>query len=69
LGNTEFKFQVKPEAGIYQILVTQLRLTLKHGDKRRITLEADTKNNHQAAYDLLAELSLTDFFVATSVVG
>lgn len=63
IGNAEFKFTVEPESGIDEILVTQLRLTLKHGSKRRITLEADTKNNPQAVYDLLAELNPPVFFV------
>ncbi|MDD5580049.1 MAG: hypothetical protein PHY16_12320 [Methylobacter sp.] len=57
LADAEFKFQVEPESGIEQIEVTQLRLTLKHGSKRRIVLEADTKNNTQAVYDLLEKLS------------
>ncbi len=52
-----------PESAIDEILVTQLRLTLKHGSKRRITLEADTKNNPQAVYDLLAKLNLPAYFV------
>ncbi len=63
IGNAEFKFTIEPESGIDEILVTQLRLTLKHGSKRRITLEADTKSNSQAVYDLLAELNLPAYFV------
>lgn len=68
LSNTEFKFQVEPESGIDQIMVTQLRLTLKYGSKRRITLEADTKNNPLAVYDLLDELDPPDFFVTQTRV-
>ncbi len=63
IGSTEFKFTIEPESGIDEILVTQLRLTLKHGSKRRITLEADTKNNPQAVYDLLAKLNLPAYYV------
>ena len=63
IGDAEFKFKIEPESGIDEILVTQLRLTLKHGSKRRITLEADTKNNPQAVYDLLAELNPPAYFV------
>jgi hypothetical protein len=63
LGDAEFSFQVEPESGIEQIVVTQLRLTLKHGSKRRITLEADTKNNTQAVYDLLETLHPPAYFV------
>ncbi len=63
IGNAEFEFKIEPDSGIDQILVTQLRLTLKHGSKRRISLEADTKNNPQAVYDLLAELNPPAYFV------
>ena len=68
LGDVEFKFQVEPESGIEQIVVTQLRLTLKHGPKRRITLEADTKNNPQAVYDLLEKLSPPAYFITQTRV-
>ena len=68
LGDAEFTFQVEPESGIEQVTVTQLRLTLKHGSKRRITLEADTKNNPQAVYELLEELNPPDYFVTQTRV-
>ncbi|MGZ4068376.1 MAG: hypothetical protein ACXVPE_16775 [Bacteroidia bacterium] len=68
LGDAEFKFQVEPESGIDQIVVTQLRLTLKHGSKRRITLEADTKNNPQAVYDLLEKLNPPAYFITQTRV-
>jgi DNA-binding PadR family transcriptional regulator len=63
IGDAEFKFTIDPESGIDEILVTQLRLTLKHGSKRRITLEADTKSNSQAVYNLLAELNPPAYYV------
>jgi len=63
IGDAEFKFTIEPESGIDQIIVTQLRLTLKHGTKRRISLEAETKNNPQAVYDLLAELNPPAYFI------
>lgn len=68
LGDAEFAFQIEPESGIKQIMVTQLRLTLKHGGKRRISLEADTKNNPQAVYELLEELNPPAFFVTQTRV-
>ena len=68
LGDVEFKFQVEPESGIEQIVVTQLRLTLKHGPKRRVILEADTKNNPQAVYDLLEKLSPPAYFITQTRV-
>ncbi len=63
LADAEFTFQIDPESGIDQIVVTQLRLTLKHGSKRRIILEADTKNNPQAVYDLLEKLNPPAYFI------
>lgn len=64
LGDAEFTFQVEPESTIEQILVTQLRLTLKHGAKKRITLEAETKPNTQAVYDLLKLLNPPAYFIS-----
>jgi hypothetical protein len=63
LADADFSFQVEPESDIEQVVVTQLRLTLKHGTKRRIILEADTKNNSQAVYDLLDKLKPPDYFI------
>lgn len=56
LADPAFNFQIEPEAGIASIAVSRLRLSLKDGTKRRIVLEADTKHNPQAIYDLLAQL-------------
>ncbi len=68
LADAEFRFQIEPESGIEQIMVTQLRLTLKHGSKRRIILEADTKNNPQAVYTLLDTLKPPDYFITQTRV-
>ena len=57
LADASFEFQIEPETGIVGIEVTQLRLTLKHGSRRRIVLEVDTKNNPKAVYDLLKEIN------------
>ena len=57
LADSDFEFKIEPETGIVGIEVTQLRLTLKHGSRRRIVLEADTKNNPKAVYDLLKEIT------------
>ncbi len=56
LEDANFDFQAEPEAGIASVVVTRLRLTLKHGDRKRITLEANTTKNPIAVYDLLDEL-------------
>ena len=57
LADSDFEFKIEPETGIVSIEVTQLRLTLKHGSRRRIVLEADTKNSPKAVYDLLKEIN------------
>ena len=56
LEDANFDFQIEPEAGIASIVITRLRLTLKHGDRKRITLEANTTKNPNAVYDLLNDL-------------
>jgi hypothetical protein len=56
LADVEFSFQIESESGIERIEVTQLRLALKYEQKQRIILEADTKYNPQAVYELLEKL-------------
>ncbi len=56
VDDVDFEFQIEPEMGIASAVVTRLRLTLKHGNKRRIVLEADTRNNENAVFNLLEEL-------------
>ena len=63
VADTGFEFKIAPEAGISSVVVTRMRLTLKHGEKRRITLEADTKSNSRAVYDLLETLNLSAYHV------
>ena len=52
LADVDFSFTVAPETRISSVVVTRMRLTLKHGTKRRITLEADTRDNSKAVYSL-----------------
>jgi len=47
LADPNFEFQFDPDANIENVVVTRLRLTLKYGPKKRITLEADTKKNQK----------------------
>jgi len=61
--NEAFEFQIEPEMGIASAVVTKLRLNLRYGSMRRITLEANTSNNPRAVYDLLEELTLPVFDV------
>ena len=63
LADAEFQFQYDPESGIERIEVTQLRLTLKFGSKKRIILEADTKHDPSAVYDLLELLKPPPYFI------
>ena len=63
LADVEFQFQIEPESGIERIEVTQLRLTLKFGSKKRITLEADTKHDPNAVYDLLELLKPPPYYI------
>ena len=58
LQDANFDFTIAPTSGITSAMVTRMRLTLKHGAKRRITLEADTKTNPKAVYDLRDSLQL-----------
>jgi len=63
LDDTAFEFKLEPVAGIASVVVTRLRLTLKHGSRRRIILEADTKHKPKAVYDLLGELTLPAYHI------
>jgi len=63
LNDSSFEFNKTIESGIVGVVVTRLRLSLKHGVKRRIVLEADTKNNPQAVYELLDELNLPEHHI------
>jgi len=63
LDDTNFEFKLEPMAGISSAVVTRLRLTLQQGSRRRIVLEADTKNNPKAVYQLLSELKLPAYHI------
>jgi len=63
LADPNFEFQFPAESGISEAVVTKLRLTLKHGARKRITLEADTKHNAMAVYDLLKELNPPAYYI------
>jgi hypothetical protein len=59
-----FEFKIEPASGIASVLVTRLRVNLKQGDKRRITLEADAYKDSNAVYKLLEELNLPPYYVS-----
>lgn len=59
----DFAFSLPPEAGIASAVITRMRVSLLHGGKRRITLEADTKGNPKAVYELRDTLRLPPHFI------
>jgi hypothetical protein len=59
-----FEFKIEPASGIASVLVTRLRVSLKQGNKRRITLEADAYKDPDAVYKLLEELKLPAYYVS-----
>jgi len=64
LADPNFKFQIDVGSKIRSVEITKLRLTLKFGEKERVTLESDTKNNPKAVYDLLKKLNFPAFYVS-----
>jgi len=58
-----FEFKIEPASGIDSVLVTKLRVTLKHDKKKRITIEADAYKDADAVYTLLEKLDLPAYFV------
>ncbi len=63
MADPNFEFKFPADSGISDAIVTKIRLTLKPGSRRRIVLEADTKDNKMAVYDLLRELNPPAFFI------
>ncbi|HCU05525.1 MAG: hypothetical protein A2X77_02615 [Gammaproteobacteria bacterium GWE2_42_36] len=61
LSDPTFEFKIARNSSIDDAVITQLRLTLKHNAKQRIVLEADTKKNPKAIYDLLKALNLPPY--------
>lgn len=60
----DFEFKIEPALGIASVVVMRLRVNLKQGNKRRITLEADAQKSHDAVYTLLKELNLPPYSVS-----
>lgn len=63
LKDPDFAFTLPPDAGIASAVITRMRLSLLHGGKRRITLEADTKANPKAVYELRDTLRPPPHFI------
>ena len=62
--NDDFDFKIAPTSGIASAVVTRLRVDLKQGTKRRVTLEANTNKDADAVYQLLGELNLPPYDVS-----
>ncbi len=60
----DFDFKIEPASGIASVLVTKLRVTLKHDRKKRITIEADANKDSGAVYDLMDQLNLPTYYVS-----
>lgn len=60
----DFKFKIEPASGIASVLVTKLRVTLKHDRKKRIIIEADAYKDPNAVYGLLDQLKLPAYYVS-----
>lgn len=58
-----FEFKLEPTSGIASVVVTRLRVNLKQGNKRRITVEADYTKDSDAVYRLLDDLKLPPYDV------
>ncbi|EGG93313.1 hypothetical protein IMCC1989_1359 [gamma proteobacterium IMCC1989] len=58
-----FEFTIEPTSGIASVVVARLRVDLKQGIRRRITLEADYTKDSDAVYRLLDELNLPPYDV------
>ncbi len=59
----DFEFKIEPASGIASVLITKLRVTLKHVKKRRITIEANDHNAPDAVCTLLEKLKLPAYYV------
>lgn len=64
----DFTFKIEPALGIASVVVTRLRVTLKHNTKERITIEADAHKDPDAVYSRLQQLDLPAFYVSQVTV-
>jgi len=60
----DFEFQIEPTSRIKRAIVTRLRLSMQHGSRRRITLEADISKNENAVFDLLKEITVPIYHIS-----
>ena len=59
-----FEFEIEPDCGVVDIIVTQLRVLLRNGEQgRSITVKANATKDSQAVFKLLESLNLPPYFV------
>lgn len=63
LADRDFVFKYPSNSNIDTVAVRRIRLSLKTGNKRRVTVEADPLGDPQAIYNLLDELKLPTYHV------
>jgi hypothetical protein len=68
LADRDFVFRYPVGCGIEEVAVKKLRLSLKIGDKRRVTVEADPNPDPKSIYDLITELKLPPFYVTQAEI-
>lgn len=61
LANRDFVFKYAADCGVASVSVGMLRLSLKSGKTRRVTVEAETKHDPKAVYDLMTKLNLRHY--------
>jgi hypothetical protein len=59
-----FEFEIEPDCGVEEIIVTQMRVLLSSGEQgRSITVKANATKDSQAVFKLLESLNLPPYFV------
>jgi len=68
LADRDFVFKYPADSGIEAVAVHMLRLSLKTGKKRRVTVEAEAKQDPKAVYDLMDQLTLPPYHVTQAEI-
>ena len=68
LADRDFVFKYPLDSGIDTVAVRRMRLSLKTGNKRRVTVEADPMGDPKAIYDLLDQLKLPPYHVTQAEI-
>lgn len=68
LADRDFVYKYPADCGIEQVNVRRLRLSLKTGKKRRVTVEADPAGDPKAIYKLLEQINPPPFHVTQAEI-